>query len=80
MNAAAAMATTMPKVVRFVPKPAPRRRVLRQDKNGVKVKVTKHENGSTVEADCQCFGAEGRLHSTVSCPLRLRQVARRGLG
>jgi hypothetical protein len=40
-----------------------------QSRNGVKVIVRRNENGSVVEADCQCFGGKGRLHSNPYCPL-----------
>ena len=41
-----------------------------QSKNGVKVIVTRFEDGGTVvEADCQCFGMPGRVHSNSYCPL-----------
>lgn len=37
-------------------------------KNGVRVKVTRTEKGSVVEAGCLCFGHPKRLHSRVDCP------------
>jgi hypothetical protein len=49
--------------------------VRKQDRNGVKVRVHEHENGTWVEADCQCFGSPLRLHSNMDCPVRLRAVA-----
>lgn len=41
-----------------------------QDRNGVRVRVHEHPNGTVVEADCQCFGSPKRLHSNMSCPRR----------
>ena len=57
-----------------------RPRVEHQNTNGVKVTVTRSEQGSVVEADCQCFGLPGRIHSREDCPLRLAQMeaTRRG--
>jgi len=48
-------------------------------RNGVKVSVTIHPGeGRTVEADCQCFGYEGRCHTSQECPLfKKQQRARR---
>lgn len=40
-----------------------------QDRNGVRVRVRRSENGSTVEADCRCFGNPRRTHSNPFCPL-----------
>ena len=47
-----------------------------QSKNGVKVVKTLHFDnktgekiGSTVEADCMCFGNPKRTHSNPLCPL-----------
>jgi hypothetical protein len=49
---------------------------LNQDRNGVRVRVTKYAGGgSTVDASCQCFGMEFRVHSTSTCPNRLRLIA-----
>lgn len=44
-----------------------------QDRNGVKVRVHEHPNGTTVQATCQCFGSPWRLHSTDQCPLFKKQ-------
>jgi hypothetical protein len=44
-----------------------------QSRNGVRVIVYRTENGSVVDADCQCFGHPGRLHSTDRCPLFVLQ-------
>lgn len=46
-------------------------RIEDQSRNGVRVIKRVHENGTTVEADCQRFGHPFRVHSTLSCP-RLR--------
>jgi len=46
----------------------------KQDKNGVKVTVRVYEEGTTVEADCQCLGLPFRTHSTESCPNRAKAV------
>lgn len=52
-----------------------------QSQNGVKVIVHRFydENGefegTTVEADCQCFGTFFRAHSNPSCPVRQRILA-----
>ncbi len=49
-------------------------RTFDQSKNGVRVKVTRYygadglPTGSVVEADCACFGARWRCHSSASCP------------
>jgi hypothetical protein len=43
-------------------------------KNGVHVKVTRSENGSVVECDCQCFGNTTRCHSNSYCPNLKSQV------
>lgn len=45
-------------------------------RNGVRVKVTRFCGGTTVEADCQCFGAPFRAHSTTACPLFKQQKAK----
>jgi len=48
----------------------------KQDRNGVRVRVTRWvSGGTTVTATCQCFGHPGRIHSNEHCPLRQRQVA-----
>jgi hypothetical protein len=44
------------------------RRVKTTVKNGVRVKVTRSETGSVVEADCGCFGHPWRLHTRMNCP------------
>ena len=43
-----------------------------QSKNGVKVIVYKYDDGSVVEADCECFGHDQRAHSNMHCPNRSR--------
>ena len=49
-----------------------------QSRNGVKVIVTRFEaGGTTVDADCQCFGIQGRVHSSMLCPLRLKAMETR---
>jgi hypothetical protein len=47
-----------------------------QDRNGVRVRVHRSDEGSTVDATCQCFGSEERSHSTMSCPLYKAQQSR----
>jgi len=44
-----------------------------QSRNGVRVIVSRYPNGTTVDASCQCFGAEFRSHSTTDCRLFKRQ-------
>jgi hypothetical protein len=39
-----------------------------QSRNGVRVIVTRHKDGTTVDASCSCFGIPGRTHSSTSCP------------
>lgn len=36
----------------------------------MRVKVTRTDDGTVVEADCQCFGHPMRLHSNPNCPNR----------
>lgn len=44
-----------------------------QSRNGVRVVVYRYASGgSWVDADCQCFGSTGRLHSNPDCPLLRR--------
>lgn len=44
-------------------------------RNGVKVKKYTWPDGNTsVQADCQCFGYDFRMHSRMDCPNRLRIV------
>lgn len=41
-----------------------------QSQNGVKVvKYTVPGEGTVVEADCNCFGIPGRVHSNPNCPM-----------
>lgn len=41
-----------------------------QSKNGVRVIVWRWPSGgTTVEADCQCFGSFGTVHSNMHCPM-----------
>jgi hypothetical protein len=41
-----------------------------QSKNGVRVWVFKDRDGnSVVDADCDCFGTIGRVHSNMQCPV-----------
>jgi len=49
-----------------------------QSRKGVKVIVTKHYEdgvliGTTVDADCQCYGTKFRPHSHERCPNLVRQ-------
>lgn len=44
-----------------------------QSRNGVRVIVRRSEEGSSVEADCSCFGLVQRLHSNTNCPLFRQQ-------
>ena len=45
-------------------------KIRNQDKNGVKVRVHVHKNGTTtVQADCNCFGDYNRLHTNARCPI-----------
>lgn len=39
-----------------------------QSRNGVRVIVRRFKHGTTVEADCQCFGSPMRAHSRADCP------------
>lgn len=48
-----------------------------QSKNGVRVIAHRSAEGSTVDADCECFGSNFRVHSREDCPNRLRQIAER---
>lgn len=55
-----------------------RYRIERTKKNGVRVKITHwfDEQGSlgrVVEADCDCYGNDRRLHSSCACPNLRRQ-------
>lgn len=47
---------------------------VKQDRNGVRVRVHRLTGGTVVYADCQCFGVEYRPHSRTSCPFLLRQL------
>ena len=50
-----------------------------QSKNGVRVIVTRYPGkGSTVEADCECFGIVGRVHSNSFCPLLKKLLNKNG--
>lgn len=40
-----------------------------QDRNGVRVRVHEQDGGTTVEAECSCFGSPTRTHSRESCPV-----------
>ena len=40
-----------------------------QSKNGVRVLVRRSDGGSTVEADCACYGNPQRVHSSRLCPV-----------
>ena len=55
----------------------PRVTIEDQSKNGVRVIVHRSAEGSTVDADCECFGSNFRVHSREDCPNRLRQIAER---
>jgi hypothetical protein len=41
-----------------------------QSQNGVKVIVRRIPGGTTVQADCDCFGSRWRAHSNPKCPNR----------
>ena len=45
-------------------------RTLREDqsRNGVRVIKYTSDEGTVVEADCQCFGNPRRVHSSSNCP------------
>jgi len=43
---------------------------MNQNKNRVRVSVTKTKEGSVVNASCQCFGHSFRTHSNPNCPNR----------
>lgn len=49
-----------------------------QDRNGVRVRVHRFEDGTYVDASCQCFGFNGRCHSTTACPVFKKQQKRSG--
>lgn len=51
-----------------------------QSLNGVRVIVRRNENGSIVDADCQCFGSEMRMHSNPACPNLKRLTRLRNAG
>lgn len=40
-----------------------------QSNNGVRVWVYRDTNGTSVDADCSCFGNPARVHSTTGCPV-----------
>lgn len=44
-----------------------------QSRNGVRVLVHRSVNGTTVDADCGCFGLPGRAHTNINCPLFWRR-------
>lgn len=44
-----------------------------QSKNGVRVIVRRWKDGTTVEADCKCFGSYLRIHSNPMCPVAAHQ-------
>lgn len=46
---------------------------LDQSRNGVKVLVHRQGDGTVVETDCECFGIEGRTHSSIDCPILIRE-------
>ena len=54
--------------------PEERISVTDESRNGVRVIVTRTKDGSTVQADCQCFGNPGRAHSTDGCPVLKRRL------
>ena len=47
--------------------------VIEQSKNGVNVKVYRFLHGTTVSADCSCFGMPFRTHSIETCPVLVRR-------
>jgi hypothetical protein len=44
-----------------------------QSKNGVNVKINRFQHGTTVSADCSCFGMPFRTHSTEDCPVLIKR-------
>lgn len=68
------------KTCRACRQPVPDKPVVEnQSRNGVRVRVFRFKSGGTVvDAACQCFGYEFRLHSTERCPLRLRLLRSEG--
>lgn len=47
--------------------------------NGVRVTTTQHEEGRTVDASCQCFGSDFRVHSTTTCPNLRKQKEKKAV-
>jgi hypothetical protein len=54
--------------------------VVNQTKNGVHVIVRRFQDGSTVEAECSCYGIEFRTHSTDVCPIILARKNNKSFG
>lgn len=48
-----------------------------QDRNGVRVRVSRDPEGSVVHADCLCFGKPGRMHSSPECPVLRKTTPKR---
>lgn len=59
----------IPPVERLIPELKPKPVREDQSANGVKVIVHRMEEGTVVEADCECFGIPGRVHSNTNCPV-----------
>lgn len=45
-----------------------------QSRNGVRVIVYRSDEGSVVDASCECFGSTMRAHSNVLCPVYLKAI------
>jgi len=45
---------------------------LNQDRNGVRVRVHRFDDGTTVDCDCHCFGNSQRAHTNPNCPVLKR--------
>ena len=50
------------------------RQVSSETRNGVQVKTTRTDEGTVVEADCNCYGLPNRSHSTMKCPALLARL------
>lgn len=48
-----------------------------QDRNGVRVRVSRDPDGSVVQADCLCFGNPKRMHSSPECPSLRKEIPTR---
>jgi hypothetical protein len=47
--------------------------IIDQSKNGVNVKIYRFQHGTTISADCSCFGMPFRTHSTEDCPVLIKR-------